>query len=217
VRREVEATHKGHGVVDHGDLLVVARPDRVFGVESEADAPVRARRKAIGAERFALGEVEKREIPLEHVDVQLSIPPDECVEQRRQLVGHIVVGVVATQSYPAVEVPAQQEHTLFGSLEGSREGPEVLLSIHQDGGTRSALDPPAGAAGGQERCGCVRILGARFGRGRLVRHHRGARPSSSLRVGVASRSGPAAVLRRNAGTRFGGGPSARSMTRFRAA
>jgi hypothetical protein len=85
-RRDVEATTKGQGIVDHHDLLVMGSTDGVLVVQSKMHSPVTLPVKAQEGKHLALERVEWREVPTKSMDTETGLSARDGVEAEAQLV-----------------------------------------------------------------------------------------------------------------------------------
>jgi hypothetical protein len=147
---DVDATGEGQAVVDHHDLLVVRAADRVVGVDTEGEpirgAPVEQHDRLEPSPQ----RTEHAEVPLQDADLQPRIALHRDLQDAAQ---PVVPGATRPQRVepdPGVEVPADEEHALFGAQDRTLERREVVGGVDEDGVPGGPLDPPAGLAGDQQ-------------------------------------------------------------------
>ena len=143
---EVEASREGDGVVDDHELLVMAAAGRMEPVEREPQPGMRPPPEPYARQHLALEREEHREVPLEHVDLEVAPPSHEPVEERHE----IASVTVAAKPHAGVEVPPDQEHPLARAFERVGDRAEVALPVDEKGRTVCRLDPPAVASRGEE-------------------------------------------------------------------
>ena len=157
-QRQVEPTGEGERVVQHDQLLVLARAKRVLVVEPQLKALVARPRRVEPRREPALERVEQRIVPLEHADLELRAPAHERVEPRPELVREVVDRRVRAKPRAAVEVPADDQDAALDPLERLRERGEVAGAIDEERDPARALGAPAGSS----RYGVLRGLHARI-------------------------------------------------------
>jgi hypothetical protein len=143
--RQVDAAAERDGVVDHDELLVMRPTGRVRVVELHADAPVRLPppTEPHGARRLPIGRIDHREIPVEHVDVQVAPAAREVVEVGPEPGPGAVVLARKVDAAIAVEVPRQDEDGVRGELRRAHERPEIVVAVDDERDAIGVGDPAA--------------------------------------------------------------------------
>ena len=89
--REIETADERDRIVDDDDLLMVRRAERMLVVEAEVQAPVRAPVELVERQPFAVHREHHREIPRQHVHLQIAAALDDFVQEIAELLGIAVV------------------------------------------------------------------------------------------------------------------------------
>jgi len=169
--REIEAADERDRVIDHDDLLVMRRTERMAAVEAEVEARMAAPRAREERERLALERVDHRKIPGEDVDVQLRTTIEQAEQELAERVGQRAPPAVAAEADAAADVPAEDEQRALRALGRVREGREVRGAVDEEGDAWGMCVPPAatsvdGDPGADKRSAIIheRVFGATVSR-----------------------------------------------------
>ena len=160
--REIIAAHERKRVVDDDHLLMMRRADRMAVVEAEGKAAVRAPVELVDRQPLAFHRVEHREVPRQHVAVQVGLAGDHRIEEFAERLGQPVVCAIGNEAHPAVDIPTEDQDRAAGAAQRRTYGAEVLLAIDEKCQAFRALDAPAVASGSEHARRRERLAGGRF-------------------------------------------------------
>jgi hypothetical protein len=106
---QVDAAREREPVVDHDELLMMRRAERVLAIELECHVPVRAPAELVNRQPFAFECIQHREIPCEHVDAQVAPPLHQRAQKIGEPGGQAVACAGGCQLQAAIDVPADDE------------------------------------------------------------------------------------------------------------
>jgi hypothetical protein len=151
VGSDVDPAAKGGVVVDHQDLLVVARIERVSAVPLEID--LLAQLPAAQAENGgpAPGRLQQSFVPDEDVDAKIGRALRKPGEKRSQRGGRSRGMLFVVERDAGVEVPSDDDDLVLGPDHRAQRQPEIGGGIDDERGPIGPLHPPAIAAGLKER------------------------------------------------------------------
>ena len=168
---EIQPADEGKPIVDDDDLLMVRPGERVGVVEPEVDAPVRLPAEAVDRRQLAVGGVQHRIVPVEHVDVQALPAPDERIQEIAHPLG-ARIAVVEAERGLTVEVPGEHDDRALGAFRRIDERLEVVFRVDQERDTMRAGDGAAVRADFEDRF-AVPAWRSRRGRRLPCNGHRG--------------------------------------------
>ena len=146
--RHVDPAAHRQRIIEDGDLLVVAAPDRMCAVELEVDPAVARPTYEIPPHRSAHDELEYTEAPFQDPDFKCrSIahqPRKEAPQARRIFVLVAALPPAATfgEMDTSVEVPSDQEDSVPGLQHRSLHCGEIIGRIDDDGSPLDLLITP---------------------------------------------------------------------------
>ncbi len=146
VSRHVDPAAKGQPVVDHRNLVMVAGAGRMRPVQLEMDLlarrpPGEAKRRGPTSEQL-----DRAQVPLEDVYLKPGPVFRQPGQQRAQLHGGAVVGVIV-EADSRIEIPADQQYLLLRAKHGLSGQPEIIGGVDDQARAASALYSPAIEAG----------------------------------------------------------------------
>ena len=138
----VDPAAEGEPVVDHRDLVVMARTGRVRSVELEVDLVARRPAGQPQDGRPSAEQFDRANVPLENVDLQAGPVLRQPGQEGTKFGGRAVVGIVV-EADPGIEVPADQQDLLFRTKHRLPGEAKVIRRVDDQAGTAGSLDSPA--------------------------------------------------------------------------
>ena len=129
--REVHSSRKGQTVINHHNLLVVARAGRMRAVEFQVNAWMVKGILAQHQLRIAHIREEDRKLPAQYVNVEVGIPGGyrgQKIPQRRRRMSPIPTG---SQPRPAVQIPAHNRNRVPRLCNTLRECLVIVRSVDE--------------------------------------------------------------------------------------
>ena len=114
---------------------------RMIAIECEVEAPVCALAEAERGKQLSLEREQHREVPVEHVEVEVRAAPHQPVQEADE----IGLAVAAAQLHPAMEVPAEEPDAPARAFERRGHPAEVALAVDAERDAFRMRDAPAGA------------------------------------------------------------------------
>ena len=151
------------------------------------------------AQPFAFERKQQREVPAQHVDLQLRARLQQRVEKLAQRLGKAVVRAAGNQPHAAVDVPAENEYVPLRAGERGADRTEILASVDQESDPRRVRQAPAIASGHEQTAWITAHPGLRLGGAGFEWRHRCRRVVHA--VGLRHRL---RELRQTPSTRVGG-------------
>jgi hypothetical protein len=146
VPAEVAAAAKRDRIIDHQDLLVVARTPRMDAVHAIDEPVVRQPSTRSLRPIAALDRVGQSHVPDQDVHPKAGAPGEQPLEEIAEPVTLPTGLEIRLERDPGVEVPAQQQDRVPGLGHGRFHRRDVSRTVHEQRDTTGVLHAPAGRA-----------------------------------------------------------------------
>ncbi len=147
VSRQIDAAAKRQLIVNHDDLLVMARADWMVIIESEADPAWHTPSHPPARQRFTLERVERTVVPDQDVDTQVWTPLRDEGEQRIEPGRRAVIAEPWREVDRRGHIPTEDEHRVARCEQRLSHQLKIMSRILDTVEAVRAVEPPAVPSG----------------------------------------------------------------------